>query len=101
MQDRDEVPDYLWGTYDLLKCAFPNGISHEAYWPLMAILHPEMSFRTLAKVLSALTDKEYIEVLNDAAGFGLDPMPDLSEIEKVKERLIPCGYEEWLKQSRL
>ena len=60
------MSDYLQPTYELLECAFPDGISDDEYFPLLAILHPEMSFRTLAEVLSHLTDKPYIEVLNDA-----------------------------------
>ena len=83
----------------MLKCAFPEGIPEEEYLPTQAILHPEMSFRTLARVLAALTDKHYIEVYNDASGFGLDPMPDLEEVERVRQKLIECGLNDWLKKE--
>lgn len=99
MQNQNEIPDYLQEIYDLLRCAFPDGVSDENYWPLLAILHPHMSFRTLARVLAALTDKSYIEVFNDASGFGLDPEPDIESIEDVKRTLVTCGYEGWLKKQ--
>lgn len=89
------MKDYLHETYELLVCAFPDGIPEEQYIPLLAILHPEMSFRTIAEVLSSLMQKSYIEIYNDASGFGLDLLPDSEQIEKVRERLVKCGYEQW------
>lgn len=95
--DNRPVPDHLRDTYDLLKCAFPDGLPDEEYWPVLSLLHPSMSFRSIAKVLSALTDKDYIEVYNDASGFGLDPPPSPDIVQKVKHKMDTCGYKEWLK----
>jgi hypothetical protein len=99
MTDHNDVPDYLQDIYNLLKCAFPEGIPENEYLPTMMLLHPKMSFRTLARVLAGLTNKPYIEVYNDASGFGMDPMPDPEEVEKVRQRLIECGFNDWLEKQ--
>ncbi len=99
MENENLVPDYLHDTYQLLKCAFPQGISQADYWPTMAILHEVMSFWTIADVLSVLAHKDRFEVYNDASGFGLDPLPSEEDITRVKSKLESCGYEEWLKKE--
>jgi hypothetical protein len=101
MEEANQVPDYLQDIYEILKCAFPDGISEEEYWPVLALLHQVMSHRTLARVLSIIADKMYIEVYNDASGFGLDPLPHPDEIEKVRQKLNPCGFEEWFQHNDL
>ncbi|MEP7293709.1 MAG: hypothetical protein ABI835_18115, partial [Chloroflexota bacterium] len=70
MMTRDEVPDYLHGVYDILKCAFPDGIPEGEYWSVMMLIHPYMSFGPLADVLSVITSKNRYLVYNDASGFG-------------------------------
>ncbi len=94
MQNNDAIPDYLGDIYNLLSCAFPEGIPEEEYWPVLSILHPEMSFRNIADVLSVLAHKDRAEVYNDASGFGVDPAPPAEEVEKVKQKLMDCGYGE-------
>lgn|GEM_PF-675223 len=95
MKTREEVPDYLHATYDMLKCVFPDGIPEEEYWSVMVLIHPFMSFGPLADTVCAVMDKNRYEIYNDASGFGLDPMPDASETEKVKQKLDACGYAAW------
>lgn len=97
MENQNQVPDYLQATYELLKCAFPEGITDEEYWPVLSLLHQTMSFWTIADVLSALTQKDRSEVYNDASGFGLDPLPDAEAVEKVQQKLVRCGYNDWIK----
>lgn len=99
MQHENAVPDYLQDTYAMLKCAFPNGVTDEEYWSILSILHQVMSFWTIADVLSALTNKERIEVYNDASGFGLDAPPNIDDVERVKSKLRACGYDEWLQRT--
>jgi hypothetical protein len=96
MNQSDSIPDYLQDIHFLLKCAFPNGISDEEYWPVLSLLHQVMSFRTIAKVLSVLSNKHRTEVFNDASGYGLDPPPPLEDVERVRQKLNACGYEDWL-----
>ena len=101
MKPREEIPDYLHATYDMLKCAFPDGVPEEEYWSVMVLIHPYMSFRALADVLSAVTNKDNFWVYNDATGFGLDPLPDPAETEKVKQKLDACGYDAWVEENTL
>ncbi len=91
MQNNDAIPDSLEDIYNLLRCAFPEGIPEEEYWPLLSILHPIMSFWNIADVLSVLAHKDRAEVYNDACGFGVDPLPPADEVEKVKQKLVDCG----------
>ena len=101
MENYDKIPDYLQDTYDMVKCAFPDKISSEEYWSLMALLHPYMSHRTVARVLGVISQKGYIEAYNDASGFGLDPMPNPDDIENARQKLVSCGYEEWLRKNEI
>lgn len=97
--DESSVPDYLEDIYILLKCAFPEGISETEYRPILLLLEQAMSFRTLAQVVSALTDKSYADVYNDVPGVILDPPPPTEDIEKVTRKLDACGYEEWFEKN--
>lgn len=100
MSNQDSIPDYLQEIHNILKCAFPEGIPDNLYMPIIAIFHPVMSLRTIARALSECTDKPYIEVFNDASGFGLDPLPDSSKIDEAKQKLAICGYDDWLKNQQ-
>lgn len=99
MSSDNSVPSYLQDIYEVLRCAFPEGVSDEEYWPVLSILHQVMSFWTIADVLSVLSNKDRSEVYNDASGFGLDPAPPTTEVEKVKHKLNTCGYEEWFRKN--
>lgn len=94
------VPDYLMGTYTMLKCAYPEGIPETEYLPVMALLYQIMSFRTMARVLSALTDKSYSLVYNDVSGFEADPQPSPEQVETVKRKLDACDYEDWFNNNK-
>ncbi len=94
MQNNEAIPHPLQDVYNVLSCAFPEGIPDEEYWPLIAVLHERMSFWVMADLLPALTHKHRSEVHNDASGFGVDPLPAFEEVEKVRLKLRACGYEE-------
>ena len=98
MDQGDPIPDHLLGVYRVLECAFPGGINEEEYWPVLSLLHQDMSFWAIAKVLSVLAGKHYMEVYNDASGYGLDPPPPREKVEKAKQKLNACGFDDWLKQ---
>lgn len=86
-------------TYQLLNCAFPDGVSEAEYWPLLGVLHQWMSFRPIAEILAGFTGKDYIYCLNDVMGFGIDPWPSDEAIQNVIEKLRICGYEDWLREE--
>ncbi|MCL4249206.1 MAG: hypothetical protein KJ065_13750 [Anaerolineae bacterium] len=91
------IPDYLESTFNMLLCAFPNEVTDEQYWALLTILNETMSQRTLAHVVSILTQKHWFLVFNDVAGVGVDPPPAPDVIKRVENRLRACGYDEWPK----
>lgn len=94
------IPAHLVSTYQLLQCAFPQGIEEQEYLPLLSILYEEMSDRSLAQVIADFTEKDYPAVLNDVYRVGAAEVFSLSGVEKVrdsvKQKLIRCDYEKWL-----
>lgn len=93
------IAPYLLSTYQMINCAFPDGIQSEAYLPLLALLYDEMSDRNLAEVVAHYTGKDYGVVLNDVYRVRSTDVPNLEAIAKVRQRLLPCGYEEWLEEG--
>lgn len=96
------IPAHLVSTYQLLQCAFPQGIEEQEYLPLLSILSEDMSDRSLAQVIAEFTGKEYPAVLNDVYRVGAAE-PFLSAVKEVldsvKQKLIRCDYEKWLLES--
>jgi Uma2 family endonuclease len=104
MEDVHNIPDYLMDTYHMLKCAFPKGVKDNDYIPLLATVHDYMSFRTAADVVSVIAKKDRAVVYNDISGFKIgDPLYPLKQddLERIREKLIPCGFEEWTQNDRL
>ncbi|MBV8887988.1 MAG: DUF3349 domain-containing protein [Chroococcidiopsidaceae cyanobacterium CP_BM_RX_35] len=93
------VPAHLASTYQLLECAFPQGIEEQEYLPLLSILYAQMSDRSLAQVIAEFTGSEYHAVLNDVYRVGAAETfsSEVQEVlNSVKQRLMPCDYEKWL-----
>lgn len=94
------IPAHLVSTYQLLQCAFPQGIEEQEYFPLLTILYEEMSDRSLAQVIADFTGKGYPAVLNDVYRVGAAEAFSSSAVEEVrdsvKQKLIRCDYEKWL-----
>lgn len=90
------IPMELRSTYSMLECAFPDGIDDDSYLPLLAVLEQSMGYRGLARVVSLFTGKDYGNVLNDVYGITSTHIPLPDAVARVKERLGPCRYDEWL-----
>jgi len=58
-----------------------------------------MSDRNLAEVVVCYTGKDYGVVLNDVHRVKSTDIPSTEAITKVKQRLLPCGYEDWLEEG--
>ncbi len=93
------IAPYLLSTYQMINCAFPDGIESEAYLPLLALLYDEMSDRSLARLVADYTGKDYYIVLNDVYRVKSTDVPSPESIARVRKRLLACGYEEWLEQE--
>jgi hypothetical protein len=82
---------------EFFKCVFPDGLKGEDYFPLIRVLHEEMSFRSVAYYVGSLLGKDYTLILNDvyaAASPGYISNPEIEN--RVRERLISCGWTVWL-----
>jgi hypothetical protein len=91
------IPTHLVSTYQLLQCAFPQGIGEQFYVPLISILYEQMSDRNLAQVIAEFTGRDYHSVLNDVYRVGADLAFSPQLVDSVRQRLMSCNYEAWLK----
>jgi hypothetical protein len=89
-----EIASHLKSTYELINRAFPDGIDTESYFPLLALLESEMSDRNLAETIAYYTKRDYSEILNDIYAVKSTSIPSPLAIDKIKTRLLACGYEE-------
>jgi hypothetical protein len=94
------ILSHLASTYQLLQCAFPQGVMAQEYFPLLFLLYEQMSDRSLAQVIAEFTGKAYPVVLNDIYRIGSEAPP--SDIKAVlpslERKLMRCNYEQWLKE---
>ncbi|MBE9207238.1 DUF3349 domain-containing protein [Nostoc sp. LEGE 06077] len=90
------IPPHLQSTYQLIKCAFPDGIEAENYEPLLAILSEEMSDRNVAEVIAYYVGKDYSVILNDVYRVQSIDIPKAEAINNLKTLLLSCGYQNWL-----
>ena len=93
------IAPHLKSTCELIDRAFPDGVDTESYFPLLALLESEMSDRNLAETIAYFTKRDYEEVLNDTYAVKSLSIPSAEAIDRVKTRLIACGYEEWLNEE--
>jgi hypothetical protein len=85
----------------MLVCAFPDDVSEEDYWILLALLRTsDMSFRAISSVVSQVSDKNYYVIYNDISGIAEDSIAKKhqQEFEAMKEKLKPCGYDVWFEE---
>jgi hypothetical protein len=94
----DALPSNLRTTYKLIESAFPQGIDEGAYLPLLALLGEQLSDRNLAEVVAAVFGLEYERVLNDVYRARSTSIPSPDAVQRVKDCLLPHGYECWLRE---
>ena len=92
----DALPSHLRTTYNLVESAFPQGIDEEAYLALLALLGEELSDRNLAEVIAGVFGLVYERALNDIYRARSTNIPSPDTVRRVKECLLPYGYESWL-----
>lgn len=96
---QNTIATYLQSTYNLIQCAFPQGIVPEYYFPLLSVLYPELSDRHLAEVMAYCTQKSQGQVLNDIYAVQSTVTLEPKKVTEVKAKLLACGYEEWLAED--
>jgi hypothetical protein len=93
------LPEHLRATYRLLQSAFPEPIDRKAYLPLLALLGQDMSDRNLAEVVARVFGIDYDDVLNDIYRARSVDVPPAEALEKIKQQLLPHGYENWSREQ--
>jgi len=96
----NEIPDYLAPTYAMVMSAYPDGIPPTDHLPLAALLQQGMSFRGTARMLELLKVMNYHSGYHTAlvvASPGAGP-PEV-DVARVRQRLLPFGYEKWLAEA--
>jgi hypothetical protein len=96
--DETSIPDHLKSTWQMLKCAFPKGIGADDYFPVLAVLEEKMAHEPMAIVMSVFTGKSYPHLLNDVYRVTSTDVPDSKGLRRVKQRLLACGYDAWVKE---
>ena len=94
---RARVPAESLASFDMVVCAFGGFPPPEAYWPVIALLGARLPFRALAEMLCLLFDQDWAVAFNDAMAKGSVPAPP-REVEAARQRLLRCGYDEWLRR---
>jgi len=88
----DFVPSYLMDIYSSIVCAYGEHIEEKHYEPLLAVLVEDMSFRSIARVLSiACSTKDYHTILNDAYSIE-DELISENTLSITRKQLGNCGY---------
>jgi hypothetical protein len=100
MKAREELNIGVHDTYDMLKCAFPEGVPDESFDAVVSLILPYMSFRQAAHLLSGVTDKHYSWLYNYVSGFPTRRIQP-AKTEKVKQKLDACGYAAWVEANTL
>jgi hypothetical protein len=97
------IPSHLVSTYQLLQCAFPQGVMEQEYLPLLSLLYEQMSDRSLAQVIAEFTGKAYPVVLNDIYQIGSSAQsPDIKAVlPSIEQKLVQCNYKQWLAEDLL
>ncbi|MGF9908939.1 DUF3349 domain-containing protein [Brevibacillus sp. HB1.2] len=90
------IPKHLESTLNMLKRAYPNGISDKECFPLMSLLYEHMSDRNLAEVISFITGKEVAIALNDIHKSVSTKQLSEQELNMVREKLLEHGFEKWI-----
>jgi hypothetical protein len=95
----ESLPQHLRSTYRLIQAAFPQGIDGDAYLPLLALLSQNLADRNLADILALAFGIDYGRALNDLYRARTTAMPSAAALERVKSRLLACGYADWLSEE--
>lgn len=85
-------------TVNLIRCAYPVGIPNAHYMTLLSILEKNASIRVLASAIAHIRGGHYSVYMNDVVE-SKKFTPNKGVLETVFEKLMTCGYKEWLKEE--
>jgi hypothetical protein len=96
------IPEHLLQTYQMLECAFPNGVGEDDYYPLMFVLAERASIRSAATHMALIRgedSEEYWRFYNDVLyvlSASAHEVVTPEAVAQVKQQLIRCGLDEIL-----
>ena len=93
------IPPHLDSTWQLLKRAFPNGISEEDYLAVLDQLYPHMADENLQNVVALFTGRDPGVVLNDIFRVGSGGAVSAKVRASVGDRLCRAGFDEWVEED--
>ena len=100
VQAADRVPEYLRNSLTMVRSAFPDGLPLAQYSPLLCLFRESgWSFRGIAEAMHTCFDIDYHRALNDAYATD-DALLPLDEIERLRQHLLPHGFEAWHAEQR-
>jgi len=86
------IPPYLQEVLDILRAAYPDGLPHQDYFAVLAVLGDDMSERNLAAVVAEFIEGEEVVVANDAAATASRNRPGSADVQRVRRRLASAGW---------
>ncbi|GEM47717.1 hypothetical protein [Deinococcus cellulosilyticus] len=94
---RESLDEVQKPTFDVLKRAFPDGLTPEQEIHLVALLdEDDFSQRSIGSYLSALrgqfTFGNYIQATHDAVGIIIDHAWTQEDVERMRDRVNRVGY---------
>lgn len=95
-----EIPLHMRLTYQMLLCAYPDGIPQTDYHPLLYVLQDSgMSYRSVAHAISLVMGgtigEHSYQVGNVVSNITLRE----DDIGRILHKLRQCGYDEWIKEE--
>ncbi len=98
-QPHSEQPD--GATITFLKCAFPDGLEQDEYYPLLSILLDDMTLGAASWLVGVLLQMHYLDVYNDAQAVKSSAHTlDVGVVAALMQRLEACGYKAWLEAEK-
>jgi hypothetical protein len=95
---KNNIPEGLTSTVDLLRRAYPDGIPERDYFSVLALLGPEMSEKALGEAVSLCCEHDRFVVMNDWATV-YHHRPPTAEIARVRSVLEDAGLSDWLAEQ--
>jgi hypothetical protein len=87
-----DLPPPVVEMLEVLRRAFPDGITDSEYMALLASLYDEVAEENLGLTVSELTGIDPVVVDNDAAAAVTTKKPHPKEVERVRQMLVEAGW---------
>ena len=87
--------DDLRSTVDLVRRAYPNGLTNQQRLGVIANLEKHMGFRGVAQAVGEVLGMPYAELLNDVYRAAAGQVSD-ADVVVAHEALVAAGFEQWV-----